>query len=149
MDIRYQRTPSGNREIDLREHALRRRERTALIVVGQGKTLNDLQRELRLMPAELESILFGLIQKGLVSNGIATPDAIDKTSPLKEAQRYLGYLIGIIENADASKALGLTIALKRAANPQALAELRPRFHESLLPVVGADEAQRLLDKLAL
>lgn len=153
MDTLILRTPLGDMEISARQHALDRWQRTALIVIGKGKQLSELHHELRKMPEKLEVILHALIEKGLVSPASdqirLPPAAITTPSPLKEARRYLAYLIGIIENADAATALSLTIALKKTITLDDIAALHPAFHESLRRICGAVEAERLLEKLAV
>lgn len=154
MDTLILRTPLGDKEISERQHDLDRWQRTALIVIGKGKQLSELQHELRKMPGKLETILHTLIEKGLVkpvANQLPLPPATFSTvataPPLKEARRYLAYLIGIIENADAATALSLTIALKRTTTLDEIVALHPAFHDSLRKICGAHEAERLLEKL--
>ena len=153
MDTLILRTPLGDREIFERRHDLDRWQRTALIVIGKGKQLSELHHELRKMPEKLEIILHALIEKGLVKPAAdhlpLAPAAATTAPPLKEARRYLAYLIGIIENADAATALSLTIALKKASTLDDIAALHPAFHESLRKIFGADEAERLLEKSRL
>lgn len=156
MDTLILRTPLGDMEISERRHDLDRWQRTALIVIGKGKQLSELHHELRKMPEKLEIILHALIEKGLVKPAadplplpLATFSAVTTAPPLlKEARRYLTYLIGIIENADAATALSLTIALKKTTTLDDIAALHPAFHDSLRKICGADEAERLLEKLA-
>jgi hypothetical protein len=153
MEHRYRRTPSGDKEIATRNQALDRRARTVLIVLGKGKDLSELTRELRLLPTELEKILAALIEQGLIARG--SEDGTEPVSqarpvgdtPTREAQRYFTYLIGIVGNADSSLSLALTIALKRADTPEALAAVGALFHNSLEKIVGADEARRLMGKV--
>lgn len=153
METLFLRTPLGDSEISERRHALDRWQRTALIVIGKGKQLSELHHELRKMPQGLETILHALIDKGLVkpASGLSLPQAAEATSnatyPLKEIRRYLAYLIGIIENADATAALSLTITLKKASSLDEIASLYPVFHERLQKICGEDEAQRLLEKI--
>lgn len=155
METLFLRTPLGDSEISERRHALDRWQRTALIVIGKGKQLSELHHELRKMPEGLETILHALIEKGLVKpasdrslllTAEATPNV---THPLKEIRRYLAYLIGIIENADATAALSLTITLKKASSLDEIASLYPVFHESLQKICGKDETQRLLGKIEI
>ena len=56
-------------------------------------------------------------------------------------------MIGLVENADAGAALGLTIALKKAATMAAMEQMLPVFFDKLSASFGAAEAQRLLAKL--
>lgn len=153
MDPHYRRTTAGDREIATREQPPDRKSRTLLIVLGKGKSLPDLARELRLPATDLEKILAGLIEKGLVvrGNGGSLEGGLQLRpathSQTREAQRYFTYLIGIVENADSSLSLALTIALKRADTPEALAAVEALFHNSLEKIVGADEAERLMDKV--
>jgi len=154
MDIYYRRTPAGDREVATRAHALDRWSRTVLIVLGQGKPSADLSHELRTLPVALEYILSGLIEKGLivrvVSGNAMEPVHQPRPTPpsaAKDAQRYFTYLIGIVENADSSQSLALTIALKRANTPEALTALIAPFHSSLEKIVGKEEARRLMGKL--
>lgn len=153
MDTLILRTPLGDREILERRHDLDRWQRTALIVIGKGKQLSELHHELRKIPEKLEIILHTLIEKGLVKPAAnhlpLAPAAVTTASPLKEARRYLAYLIGIIENADAATALSLTIALKKTTTLDDIAALHPAFHESLRRICGAVEAERLLEKIAV
>lgn len=153
MDTLILRTPLGDREIFERRHDLDRWQRTALIVIGKGKQLSELHHELRKIPEKLEIILHALIEKGLVKPAAdhlpLAPAAATTAPPLKEARRYLAYLIGIIENADAATALSLTIALKKTTTLDDIAALHPAFHESLRRICGAVEAERLLEKLAV
>lgn len=156
METTLLRTPLGTIEISDRRYTLSRWQRATLVVIGTGKKLGDLQHELRQMPENLETILQALIEKGLVTasgsdiTAIAAPVGANIThETLKEARRYLTYLIGIIENADASAALTLTIRLKKAATLDDIKSLHPAFLENLGDICGADEAQRLLEKLAV
>lgn len=153
MDTLILRTPLGDREIFERRHDLDRWQRTALIVIGKGKQLSELHHELRKIPEKLEIILHALIEKGLVKPAAdhlpLAPAAATTAPPLKEARRYLAYLIGIIENADAATALSLTIALKKTTTLDDIAALHPAFHESLRRICGAVEAERLLEKIAV
>lgn len=80
-------------------------------------------------------------------HGASTPASPNSTSAAKDAQRYFTYLIGIVENADSSQSLALTIALKRANTPEALTALIAPFHSSLEKIVGKEEAHRLMGKL--
>jgi hypothetical protein len=152
METLILRTPLGDSEISARGHALDRWQRTALIVIGKGKQLSELHHELRKMPEKLEVILYALTEKGLIkpASEFSLPqpsEAVTKTTPpLREIRRYLAYLIGMIENADATTALSLTITLKKAT-PDDIAALYPVFHESLRKICGEDEAQRLLGKI--
>lgn len=148
----YLRTALGNREVAERRHTLNRWQRAALIVVGQGKSLVELEHALRQLPEPLESILEMLIAQGLVTTDQPekAPNAPLERSPhdqLKETRRYLSYLIGLVENTDAGAALGLTIALKKAATMTAMEQMLPVFFDKLSGIFGAVEAQRLLDKL--
>jgi hypothetical protein len=153
METLILRTPLGDSEISERRHALDRWQRTALIVIGKGKQLSELHHELRKMPERLETILHALTEKGLIKPDLELSlpqpiEAITKTTPpLREVRRYLAYLIGMIENADATTALSLTITLKKATTPDDIAALYPVFHESLRKICDADEAQRLLGKI--
>lgn len=153
METLFLRTPLGNMEISGRRHDLSRWQRATLIVIGTGKNLGDLQHELRQMPEKLESILHALVEKGLVTPSSGHPTAPAAASatpdPLKAARRYLTYLIGIIENADANTALMLTLKLKKAATLNDIEAMHPVFLENLRGICGADEAQRLLEKLAV
>ena len=155
MDTLILRTPLGDMEVSERRHDLDRWQRTALIVIGKGKQLSELHHELRKMPGKLETILHALIEKGLVkpvADQLQLPPAtstVATTPPLKEARRYLAYLIGIIENADAATALSLTIALKKTTTLDEIVALHPAFHESLRRICGAVEAERLLEKIAV
>ena len=152
MELHYRRTPAGDREIATREHTLDRWSRTVLIVLGKGKSLSDLGRELRPLPMELENILAGLVEKGLIARG-QSQDSMEPgqqprpAAPTREAQRYFTYLIGIVENAVSSQSLALTIALKRATTPEALTALIALFHNSLEKIVGTEEASRLMGKM--
>lgn len=155
MDTLILRTSLGDMEISERRHDLDRWQRTALIVIGKGKQLSELHHELRKMPEKLEIILHVLIEKGLVKPAADQPPlppvtipAVTTAPPLKETRRYLAYLIGIIENADAATALSLTIALKKTTTLDEIVALHPAFHASLRKIYGADEAERLLEKLA-
>ena len=67
MELHYRRTPAGDKEIATRNQALDRWSRTVLIVLGKGKSLPELTRELRLSPTELEKILASLIEQGLIA----------------------------------------------------------------------------------
>ncbi len=110
------------------------------------------------MPEKLENILCELIERGLVTSPTTPPIQSDKVAPentpealpdpLKEARRYLTYLISIIENADATAALGLTIKLKKSASMDDINALQPLFLDNLCRIRGEEEAQRLLAKLA-
>ena len=153
MEPIYRRTPAGDKEIATRNHALDRWSRTVLIVLGQGKSPSELMRELRLSPMELEKILANMLEQGLIARGSeggvepiqqARPVAV---SQIREAQRYFTYLIGIVDNADSSLSLALTIALKRADTPEALTAVGALFHSSLEKIVGSDEAERLMGKV--
>lgn len=153
METLFLRTPLGDSEISERRHALDRWQRTALIVIGKGKQLSELHHELRKMPEKLEVILYALTEKGLIKPGsefsLPQPsEAVTKTTPpLREIRRYFAYLIGMIENADASTALSLTIKLKKSITSDDIAALYPVFHESLRKICGEDEAQRLIGKI--
>ena len=151
MDTIYLRTDLGNREIAERRHQLARWQRATLIVIGQGKSLAELEHAMRQMPEVLEQIVGILIALGLV---IAQPPGhptktqeVSAQDPSKETRRYLGYLIGIIENANAAAALGLTIALKKADTLEAMQNLYSAFLDKLISVCGEAEAQRLLARL--
>lgn len=150
MDTIYLRTSLGDREIAERRHQLARWQRATLIVIGQGKSLAELEHAMRQMPEGLEQILGILIALGLVMT--QSPDhprtqELPAQDPSKETRRYLGYLIGIVENANAAAALGLTIALKKAATLEAMQSLYPAFFDQLSGICGEPEARRLLDKL--
>ena len=155
METLYLRTPFGDLEITARQHQLTRWQRATLIVIGTGKRLADLHHELRQMPEKLEHILHVLVEKNLVTSAghsavqqaaTVAPTALD---PLKEARRYLTYLISIIDNADASAALILTISVRNASSWKDIETLRPAFLECLDQACGPDESRRLLDKLTL
>jgi hypothetical protein len=153
MDTLFLRTPLGETEISDRRHGLDRWQRTVLIVIGKGKTLRELHHELRQIPETLETMLHALLEKGLVelASG-ALPERLSspvQTTPLKEAKRYLTYLIGIIENADAAAALSLTIALKKVSAWEDMTIMQSILRDRLHAVCGADEAERLLEKLAI
>jgi hypothetical protein len=153
MEHLYRRTPAGDKEIATRNQALDRWSRTVLIVLGKGKSLPELTRELRLSPTELEKILAALIEQGLIARGSeGEMEPLHQTHPVtgsstREAQRYFTYLIGIVGNADRSLSLALTIALKRADTPEALTAVGALFYSSLEKIVGIDEAERLMDKV--
>ena len=93
----------------------------------------------------------------LIKHGLVATDQPEKASSapletpaqdrLKETRRYLSNLIGLVENADAGAALGLTIALKKAATMTAMEQMLPLFFDKLSEMFGAAEAQRLLAKL--
>ena len=151
MDTIYLRTDLGDREIAERRHQLARWQRATLIVIGQGKSLAELEHAMRQMPELLEQILGILITLGLV---IAQPPGqqtktqeLPVQDPPRETRRYLGYLIGIVENANAAAALGLTIALKKAGTMEAMQNLYPTFLDKLSSICGEAEAQRLLARL--
>jgi len=153
MEPFYQRTPNGHHEISEREQGLTRWQRATLIVIGNGKSPEDLQHAMRQLPERLEDILCVLIDKGLVT---ASPTATIPANavqpatqdPTKEIRRHLHYLIGIVENANAAAALGLTIALKKASTLEAMHQLYPKFFDALGEICGGEEATRLLQKLA-
>lgn len=157
MEPIYTRTPAGDNEIEARTHRLERWSRTVLIVIGKGKSLKTLERELRKTPTDIESILADLKARGLISckqeaseapfvRNVAEP-VVAFPSLIKETRRYFTYLIGIVENKSSSRGLALTIALKRATTEEELAGLRPLFLSCLQEILGEDEASRLLGKI--
>jgi hypothetical protein len=152
MDTLFLRTPLGELEISERRHGLGRWQRTVLIVIGKGKLLRELHYELRQLPEALETILQTLLESGLI---VSASDSLPETpshaqiTPLKEAKRYLAYLIGIIENSDTAAALSLTIALKKVSDWGSMTAMQDLLRDRLNNICGADETERLMEKLAI
>lgn len=152
MELFYQRTPKGHQEISDRKLGLTRWQRATLIVIGHGKSPEEMQHTMRQMPERLDDTLRILVDKGLITasptttipENAAQPETQD---PAREIRRYLHYLIGIVENANAAAALGLTIALKKASTLEAMHQLYPKFLDALSEICGDEEAIRLLQKL--
>ena len=153
MESFYQRTPQGHHEISDRKLGLTRWQRATLIVIGHGKSPEEMQHAMRQMPERLDDVLRILVDKGLIT---ASPTATipanavqpEMQDPAREIRRYLQYLIGIVENTNAAAALGLTIALKKASTLEAMHQLYPKFLDTLGEICGCEEATRLLQKLA-
>ena len=153
MESFYQRTPQGHHEITDRRLGLTRWQRATLIVIGHGKSPEEMQHTMRQMPERLDEVLRILVDKGLITTSptatipanAAQPETQD---PAREIRHYLHYLIGIVENANAAAALGLTIALKKASTLEAMHQLYPKFLDALDKICCGEEATRLLQKLA-
>jgi hypothetical protein len=153
MESFYQRTPQGHHEISDRKLGLTRWQRATLIVIGHGKSPEEMQHAMRQMPEWLDDVLRILIDKGLITISpiaIITANAVqpETQDSAREIRRYLHYLIGIVENANAAAALGLTIALKKAGTLETMHQLYPKFLDALDKICGGEEATRLLQKLA-
>jgi hypothetical protein len=152
MDTLFLRTPLGELEVSERRHSLGRWQRTVLIVIGKGKLLRELHHELRQIPEALETILQTLLESGLIASASDSLPEIPshaEITPIKEAKRYLAYLIGIIENSDTAAALSLTIALKKVADWEDMTAMQNLLRDRLNNICGADETERLMEKVAV
>jgi len=153
MESFYQRTSQGHHEISDRKLGLTRWQRATLIVIGHGKSPEEMRHAMRQMPERLDDVLRILIDKELITTSPTTTipanaAQLETQDAAREIRRYLHYLIGIVENANAAAALSLTIALKKASTPEAMHQLYPKFLDALDKICGGEEATRLLQKLA-
>jgi hypothetical protein len=147
---RFGRTAKGQGEITLGRKALKGKLRTVLFLVDAGKPADDIQRQVLLIGAPVDS-LAQLVAAGYVAEvgapGAPLPDGVtsieDAVANFRVAKAFMNETI---VDALGIRAFGFTLKLERCATADDLVTLLPTYTESLLKKLDREAVRALVER---